>query len=78
MLVIAADTVVHRLRAHGANDGQLIRVTRVLGQVFADLDSVDVRLDRPEGSGGRTSGFHVESVDLAHAAFHVEHDAAFT
>ena len=74
--VIAADPVIDRLGLHAADDAQLVRVPGHFWEILADLDAVDVGLDRPERPGGRSAGLHVESVDLTDPAFHVKHDTA--
>ena len=75
--VIATDPVIDRLRLHAANDGQLVGVLSHLRQELADLNACDVRLNRAKSACGWAPRLHVEGVDLADAAFHVEHDAAF-
>ena len=70
--------MVDRLRFHAANDGKFVSVLSHLWQVFANLDAIDICLDRSEWSGGRPPRLHIESIDLASSPFHVKHYAAFS
>ena len=74
--VVDAVGMVRRLRAHAADDRELVDLPRHLRQVLADLHAGDVGLDRPERPAGRPAGLHVEGVDLAGPAVHPQQDAA--
>ena len=75
--VIDAIGMIRRLRAHAANDRELVHLPRHPRQIFAHLNAVDIRLNRPERSASGPTRLHIEGIDLARAAIRPQEDAAF-
>ena len=74
---VATWTMRAILGSHGADDADFVRLFGHLGHVAAELDAVGIRLERIFEAFGLTV-FWIPSVDVGHAATHVESDDSFS